>query len=487
MDYQNSKNNSFDVGTLADTELKQKIFEMNDRQLTLIRDMSYYYLFGRVGEISKLINDDKFLDGYNIGSEKEAIIRICKRIINSFKKYNLDISDEESNNEVNELLNVREDLYYLFNSLYGYSVEISYIRELSEYGILKYIWENQYNSYNIEREEVNYVINKIKALLSDSNMNYNRFIGIVSNILAVIPFRMSKYKYFDLIQSTLTRNLISYTSDIVENLIERYKMSFDSTLLGDYGILFDNYFTEIQRFKSINLNDKSLDELRAIIDEISKLDDTINEISKFINNLGIMVNRLIVLYLLKNKIAITSDIDNDHQKWNQYLKDRMEKMLESLLKLSDKKLENREKELLDSIQNFDVVIQEAVKRNMITNDDINAVVNNTRKILTFYNDLNLTKYETLMSDNIKYGLIDKDYLDQLVNSLIQYINRSVYSMSSIERKIRMRRLLSMIELPFKNLEEFLDYVQSSFDEKVVSKGEMAFTLDTLNHILDEHV
>ena len=53
-------------------------------------------------------------------------------------------------------------------------------------------------------------------------------------------------------------------------------------------------------------------------------------------------------------------------------------------------------------------------------------------------------------------IITEDYLEQLIDSLIRYINRSISSMGNLERKIRMRRLLSCIDLPFEDFEEFIN-------------------------------
>ncbi len=58
-------------------------------------------------------------------------------------------------------------------------------------------------------------------------------------------------------------------------------------------------------------------------------------------------------------------------------------------------------------------------------------------------------------------------------------------MDNMERKIRMRRLLSSLELPFVNIEEFLSYVEYTLDERMVSKEEILFTIDALNYLLDE--
>ncbi len=106
----------------------------------------------------------------------------------------------------------------------------------------------------------------------------------------------------------------------------------------------------------------------------------------------------------------------------------------------------------------------------------------TNKVLTFYNDVDLIQYGVLFPK--EQEVIENYYLEQIVDSLIQYINRSISTMDNMERKFRMRRLLSALELPFQDIMEFISYIEYSLDERVVSKEEILFTIDGLNYWLD---
>ena len=54
------------------------------------------------------------------------------------------------------------------------------------------------------------------------------------------------------------------------------------------------------------------------------------------------------------------------------------------------------------------------------------------KIFKYISDDDFNKYEVLFPENNK--IITKDYLEQLIDSLIRYINRSISGMGNIERK-----------------------------------------------------
>src|SRR5699024_8755793 len=117
-------------------------------------------------------------------------------------------------------------------------------------------------------------------------------------------FRMIKSKYFDVLHTTMIRNLNYYSVAIVENQIEEYKKIFDSSLHGNYGIIFDKYFTNIQRFKNTSIKSLSLDELEDIATDVIDLSTDIRGIRSIIIDIGILINRLIVIVLNRDKISL---------------------------------------------------------------------------------------------------------------------------------------------------------------------------------------
>lgn len=484
MNQQDKVNNNIGMYNLTDNELKKEVLDVNKEQLSIVRDMSYYYLFGRIADIKKHLEYNKLSYDFKIENEKEVINNSCRGIIEAFKKFQKKFIDEEVQNEIKVLINMREKLYSLSSSLYGYGIELSYIKELLDHNTMKIVGKKQYKNQNIKKEDINYLTNRIRSILTNSNIDDRSFISIVSNVLSMIPFRMTKYKYFDVLKTTLMRNFSNYPVSIVESKIEEYKMILNSTSLGDYGILFDGYFSNIQRLRNMNLKGKSLEDLEGINKDILVLDKNINEVETFIINLGIIINRLIALYLTKDKIALTSENKLDFIKWEQYEQNPNEELLGSLNRISKDKLEQKEKCLLQNMEYFGNLIQETSRRNFGNDKKVNYEIKYTGKILTYYNDIKFTKYETLFPEKIE--IIESDYLEQLIDSLIQYINRSISSLSGLERKIRMRRLLSVIELPFEDIEKFIFYVEYSLDERVVSKEEIMFTIYALNNLIEDY-
>ncbi len=485
MDCNHEHNDSLDLLNMTNKDLERELIKMNKEQLSIIRDMSYYYLFSNTLEILNLLSNENLLVEFIINNkEKEKLVNRCKMIIELFKNYHSNISEEERKERVNTLVIQRRELYNMYITLYGYEIEMSYIKEIFEYEILKRTWNKQYENFAVDEKDIDYTINRISHILNYNKLNHYSFIELVSNILSVIPFRMSKHKYFDVVKSTLMRNLNSYPVNIAEDQMERYKMLFNSRLTGDFGILFDSYFTSVQKYNNIDLKVKSSEELEDAYKEITKLYFEISKLRTFIQNLGITTNRLIALYLSLKEVPITLEFQNYFNKWKQFEENNDEKWLKTILKNSDNELMDKEKQLLDKVQSFERILQESAKREILLNENINQDVKYTRELLIYYNDVNFNKHEVLFPNN--YEIIEGNYLDQLADNLIKYIDRSMQNMSNLERKIRMRRLLALIELPFNDIGEFLSFIEYSLDNNMVANWELAFSLEGINQLLDNY-
>ena len=57
-------------------------------------------------------------------------------------------------------------------------------------------------------------------------------------------------------------------------------------------------------------------------------------------------------------------------------------------------------------------------------------------------------------------------------------------MSNIERKLRMKRLLSIMEFPFESPEDFMDYIKNSLDQRTTSNNEILIAINSLYYLMD---
>lgn len=469
-----------DLRKLKDDELKDNILDINRKQLSKIGKMAYCYF------ISTSVNLNQLFKYKNLGSseEKELIKTIYQHSIDIFKKIHTELEKAEIEKEIDILLGMREELYTLFRSIHCYETELSYIKEAIDYHIMKLVGEKEYGNIQVDEEEIVLIIDKIGSVLANNIENHVDFVSVVSNILGILPFRMSKSKYFDVIKTTLVRNLNGYPVVVAESRIESYKMLFDSSLIGDYGIMFDDYFTRVQMFKNIDYKSYSIDELDSLSEEILNLALELEEVESLINILGVLINRSISMLLISKESLLDININSNklYSMWVKQEENLDESDIPSIKDLSNKIFAKTEKNLLEDIKYFEILNEEGLNRPGFLDEELNEQMLFTNKVLTFYNDVDLIQYGVLFPK--EQEVIENYYLEQIVDSLIQYINRSISTMDNMERKFRMRRLLSALELPFQDIMEFISYIEYSLDERVVSKEEILFTIDGLNYWLD---
>ena len=131
------------------------------------------------------------------------------------------------------------------------------------------------------------------------------------------------------------------------------------------------------------------------------------------------------------------------------------------------------------------VSYEAVDRPDLIDEKLNDELLLTKKVLSYYNDFSFLREDILLYDGFdSIEIVEKNYLDELLNNFTQYLNRNISTMTNLERKIRMRRLLSSMEFPFEKPEDFMDYIQVSLDPRITSKEEILVSMKSLYYLIN---
>ncbi|HHV39111.1 MAG TPA: hypothetical protein GXX70_06455 [Tepidimicrobium sp.] len=468
------------LGLLSDEELRNSLLENSGDQLSILTNISYYLFIKNSIDLIAILKDKDFLDQIPGKVEKDKILEYFGHIMDLFARINDPDVEIDIENEKDLLLDLRKEYYDMLEVLQGYEMETLYIGELLDYYIVK-AGEEEAANINMNEFEIWRLINWIEDILHRNATDYEAYTHIISKTLGLLPFRMSKFKYFDILHDTLMRNFENYPVSIAEEWIEEYKKIFDNTLHNNYGIMFDDYFTAIQGFRSRPIEKLEADQLEDINQDIMELFWDMREVKGLLIDIGVNINRLMIMLLNKDRIL---DFKKEAvQIFKYWLGEVEETSIQSLKEEVEKEWDRWDEKLVINSDRLAALHGELSNREGPLSSDLSQKLSPTRETLIYYNDTVFSKYEMLFPQS--EDRITQDYLEQLVDSLIQYIDRSVANMGNIERKIRMRRLLSVPELPFKNLDEFLTHVEHSLDERIVPKGEILYSMEMLTNWLDE--
>lgn len=468
-----------EIEKITNEDIRDKILTLNDNQLKLIRDASYFIGFNQMLDLREHLNEIKSTGERITRGESELFDKLFDKIIYGFAcAINPQLSNEKL--ELDELMKIRQEIVDLSSIIAGYQIELSYVGEMVDEHGIKLLCEQDYKSSQYNSKRVEELIDYIMITLENAKNDYNKYMGIVSEITLILPMRLVKNNYFDILKKSIMRNLKSSTKLEIESKIEGYKKQFDSSIRDGYGTMFDYYFTEVHKLRNVDLTGKKIEDLDNIVKDIMELTEEISELYNFLFGLGLVVNKIIVINLLQD-ISVTEEVEGLYNAWIKALEHN--EGVENFKEKIERKIEDIEKGIFSSLDEFNELNKEALIRKNFDYDELSKELLHTRKVLTIYNDINLADINEAIAQGDE--LATYEYLEQKCESLTQYINRSLIGMNNMERKIRMRRLLSLVELPFAGMEEFMDYIRYSLDNRVLSNAEINFKIDYILYFLEE--
>jgi len=466
---------------MTNLEIRDRILSLNKEQLSLIKEASYLNSFNSLLFLKRDFESISQITNLELSEEINLLNDYMNKAIDLIKDYIDKKVENVENHSLEDIISMRQELYDLSSSIEGYFIELSYIGMLVDDYALKILVKRDYENIVYDDRKVENLVDRIKASLSEAKEDYNKYVYIISQIILATPMKMIKDNYFNVVKNSLIRNFKDYRSSEVEKKIKEYKKAFDSSTTDGYGIKFDCYFTEIQKIRNISFVNKGLEDLSPIVDEIMNLTKELNILFDFILRLGLVMNMIIVIRLSSDRLLDT-EMGDMYKDWINVLEDDVVENKEFKEKI-ERKIGKVEEGIASSLKEFDLFNSEALNRVDFNYDELSQEFIHARKVLTYYNDIGLSDHNTLFLE--EDDIVSYDYLEQVSDSLIQYINRSLSRMSNMERKIRMKKLLSAIDLPFRGIDEFTNYIRYSLDSKISSKEEINYTIDHILYILNE--
>lgn len=425
-----------------------KFFNEQIRDLATI---SYYKIAEEIVKYYEYSNDEIINKS---GSEKEKLVKLKNNILLQILKATE--SELPFNNDIEELKELRREIVTNIKSLNSYMNEILYYNEILNYLIIR---ENIKNNV-LQNEEINvqiFIQEIYRFIIVDTNSIFFK----IRSLIRVLPLKIAKAKYYDILKKSLIKELQGSSCETIDFKIIKYKQLFNGTMTHEYGVKYDKYFRETQKYKNIDLKKLSLNELKENEILTARTFLEMNKLARTIANWGLLVNNLICVNMLndKEKKLIVDNNRSLHNKLKRYLNTK------------DKKLGNNIKDICD-------MNVHKLEDNINVRDNTNLI--KLQEMLLYQNDLSLETEEVVITQNKR---ADFNYLDQSIDNLIQYIDRNIRSMDVLQRKIRMRRLLSAIPEVFDSIEDFMIYV-SDILNFTSSKEELLMIVNDIKYVMD---
>lgn len=465
------------ISDLSDKELKEKIIKQNNYKLNNIIESSYLNAFAAIMSVSSVLDKTEeftYLEDLRELEIFNAYFEDGIKLINQGEK------GEEASKNLEKAKETRDEIYKLLKTVEGYYIELSYLGNIVDHHVLEIHSKTYEDNRNMDlalERAVKAVLDKLESY----KMNYSMYNHTISQILQYLPMRLTKDKYIDIIENTLRRNYENLNPVQVEDKINNLKRQWDSSLQHGYGVKFAKCFALIEKLKKKDFKEKSMEELEDIVKEIIELTGNLNELYNFILVLGLIYNMIIAIYL-KGGNDLEDELVELKKQWNNVLISKDQEDMISFMETNEKKMIEIEEKTIANDVEFEELNREAASRENFLDEELKSIYGHTKEILVYYNDYNLSNIDIVFNQD--KAPIGKEYLDEWISSLTSYIKRSLKTMSSLERKIRMKKTLSLLELPFGSIREFEEYIRYSLNDNLGSSGQRAFIVDNILAFMD---
>lgn len=467
---------------LDDETLIEEIKKANEEQLTQIGLMAYTEIFNRTLYLRAILEENSELVE-SLKNEEKEFKEICEKFENEILDLN-SVRHMEKSEALNteELIELRRRVAKLLRCLTAYITEISYTNEISKDKV--YLDFISQNFTEIEENmDLDRLVQNVQMFLSEDARTIK---AKVNDIVSVIPIKVSKYKYYDMLEGAFNKTLKEASKEMIDIILSRYKFIFDGRLEKEYGVCFDRYFMKAEESNRLEFKDMDESTLHKVYEETSETIMEINNIAGIIREFGVVLNRLIAISMLREPILKglkdNGDIKTLLTDWNNYLdnpKTNRAKVMESY----NSTFEKLNAVFTDNNIRLQNMSMENFNRGNKVEDDLKASLENTQYILSFINDYSVEREE--ITPPTYYEPAGDAYLKESIKSLTEYIDRNSKNMLNVQRKARMKRLLSLVEGVFQTPQEFFEYLVNSLN-LASSKAEKIAMANNILEVMNKY-
>lgn len=471
------------INKLEDGEILEEIAKTNRKQLSNIGSMAYIELFNRNLYIRTLLKENEQLLEELLEEDekfKETYKRVEEKALDLTSILDLEKIDETL--DLEDLKGLRSDIVKLLRALTAYSTEISYTHDIAKDILYKQFIKENEGEIDKTVDQQKFFDATSKFVMEDPNTSTNRIMDITN----VLPMRITKAKYYDIISDAFKRNLNYSSKRQADVVLDRYKTLLNGSLEPEYGLYFNRYFMKSQEARQADFKKLSDEEINDIYEGSYKTIMEIGEISNIIREFGVILNRLIAISILQGEIL--EDVGDYNMKsltkaWEAFVADENRETQTEVIKLYKNLFEKLDLAFKNTNSELQLLTRENLNRKNKVDDELKAKLSKTQYILEYINDYSVDQEEILESDY--QTIVEKDYLDEAVDNLVKFIERNITDMEINQRRMRMKRLLTLTENAFKDPNKFFEYMANSI-ERISSKAELIATVNGVLEVITEY-
>lgn len=386
--------------------------------------------------------------------------------------------DKAEEKKLYSALGIRRELFDSYQLIKAYDLfAVDLLEMLDYYGLKAYAAEGVQEKISPE-VALQRLKTKIPYVLKELQHVPEKYFQTVRDVVHELPMNATKEKVFDILEDSLHRILNGKVEAYVEFELDKFRELSSYRHYEGFGRRFQSIYDALSEIRQENIAEKSAEELKQRMGVVRHLIEGLRFYIARCKELGICINQLITCYQIRDEEA-SREIEDFFEKYNN-VRDR-ENYYERLEKnlTEDVKFQN------NKVASFNEANLAILGRTNFDMGTLIPVLEKSREMLLYYNDLNFTSEMALKRDML-YPLDGKN-IDDRVQELLTQISKEAEACPPLEKKIMLRRMLSTLSVPFVNMEDFIVYVENSLSDPSMSSQMKLSKVALVEHILQQSV
>lgn len=308
----------------------------------------------------------------------------------------------------------------------------------------------------------------------------------MSYILSILPFRLTKQYFLGRVGEILERVKKDSPTNGWANILQRYRELFDGSNYWLYGKEFNKFHEKIEAFKTIDFRKSSIEDLSSVRREVELMLNNLSRLIQTFQSYVSIANRILVMHMMEFKDfervlegdVVIPDIYKrfTELKWlvEKEKNETTSKGLEELYEICRERGKELYQQANDLGELFNLCMDKLPDG---LNHGMEEYITLSQKIVAVTND-----YEHESYDDIFLTPVEVNTQDNSIQLFIRHLEESLLKMTTDLRRSKMRKLLSVLPIPFSSPEEFFDYMKSALEFNTTD-AEKAWTVERIYKIM----
>lgn len=443
---------------------------MGTTEETKLCDLSSQYIFNETAG-SMLLLLSSFMEQRTSPNHIFESLKIHEDITDIREKINKYLSslkdilsdDKRRKESLDGCFLLKKKLTEIYGVIFGYYAKLNNIAEMVSDEIAMRKYKEDENNKD-KKVELSLFYSDCADFLQHAETP-EKFRDYSCKLFKCIPMKMTRQRYFDLLEKSLTKAFADSSEDEITKTFSLFKKTAAPELMSDYGKYFTDIADALKGKDNLKVFELSDEKLQTEFDDVSQLLDTVHEIEDYFQLTLSDINSLIILFFMGYSFDELTENEYGYADCYHKVCELMETPEDTAFDeiLSDS-IENYVEPLIDKANELNKKIMDILSKI----NDVSLFSADTLKTISaegfvrscFYEDIN----DNLLHCDYDHNLpaASPEFVKKTVSDFTAYIKEYLILLPAAARKYTMQSLLGALPIDL-NFDEVMAYIKEGID------------------------